>query len=215
MTAAIDVQQPRASAAAGGRIRSAARLLWLHLLCRRVPAALDALAGCGVFLWASLACHWWLGTGPQAAEMPMIIEGGGAAIIAVATHTPLGETERATGRWLPVLRLVTALALCGAATGILAVAAAVAYDPKHGAVLAGGVPAVTRNVLGMSGIGLLCCLVTGGLLAFTAVSQFALIASRTWPWTSPARPAADRGGRIAALIAHTIRGPRVNPSGNV
>lgn len=225
---AIDVQQPRASASAGGRIRSAARLVWLHLLCRRVPAALAALAGCGVFLWASLAYHWWLGTGPQAAEMPMIMEGGAAAIIAVATHTPLGETERVTGRWLPVLRLVTALALCGAAIGILAVAAAVAYDPKHGVVLAGGVLAVTRNVLGMAGIGLLCSLVTGGLLAwigpfaFMAVSQFALIANHTWPWTWPARPAADRGGWIAvmivlaaALIAYTIRGPRINPSDNV
>jgi hypothetical protein len=225
---AIDVQQPRASASTAGRIRSAARLVWLHLLCRRVPAALAALVGCGVFLWASLAYHWWLGTGPQAAEMPMIMEGGAAAIIAVATYTPLGETERATGRWLPVLRLVTALALCGAAIGILAVAAAVAYDPKHGVVLAGGVLAVTRNVLGMAGIGLLCSLVTGGLLAwigplaFMAVSQFALIANHTWPWTWPARPAADRGGWIAAmtvlaaaLVAYTIRGPRINPSDNV
>jgi hypothetical protein len=30
----------------------------------------------------------WLGTGPEAAEMPMIMEGGAAAIIAVATYTP-------------------------------------------------------------------------------------------------------------------------------
>lgn len=227
-TTAIDVRQPRASASAGGRIRSAARLLWLHLLCRRVPAALAVLAGCGVLLWASLACHWWLGTGPQAAEMPMIMEGGAAAIIAVATHTPLGETERAISRRLPVLRLATALALCGAAIGFLAAAAAVAYDPGNGVMLAGGVLAVARNVLGMAGIGLLCSLVTGGLLAwigplaFMAVSQFALIANHTWPWTWPARQAMDRGGWISAmtvlavaLIAYTIRGPRVTLSDNV
>jgi hypothetical protein len=88
--------------------------------------------------------------------------------------------------------------------------------------------AVARNVLGMAGIGLLCSLATGGLLAwigplaFVAVSQLALIANYSWPWTWPARPPTDRGGWIAAmtvlaaaLIAYTIRGPRVTPSDNV
>jgi hypothetical protein len=225
---AIDVQQPRASAPSAGRIRSASRLAWLHLRCRRVPAALVALAVCGVFLWASLAYRWWLGTGPAAGEMPMMMEGCAAAIIAVATYTPLGETERATGRWLPTLRLATALALCGAAIGFLAAGAAVATDPRTGVALFGGVLPVARNVLGMAGIGLLCSLATGGLLAwigplaFMAVSQFALIAHYSWPWTWPARPPTDRGGWIAAmavlavaLIAYTIRGPRVTPSDNV
>jgi hypothetical protein len=72
-------------------MRSPARLVWLHLRCRRIPAAFAALAGCGVFLWASLAYHWWLGTGPEAAEMPMIMEGGATAIIAVATYTHSGR----------------------------------------------------------------------------------------------------------------------------
>lgn len=224
----VGVRQPRSSASPGGRIRPAARLVWLHLRCRRVPAAFAALAGCGVFLWASLAYHWWLGTGPEAAEMPMIMEGAAAAIIAVATYTPLGETERAAGRWLPVLRLATALALCGAAIGFLAAAAAVAYDPRNGVALAGGVLAVARNVLGMAGIGLLFSLVTGGLLAwigplaFMAVSQFALIANHSWPWTWPARPPTDRGGWIAAmavlavaLIAYAIRGHHVTLSDSV
>lgn len=224
----VGVRQPRSSASPGGRIRPAARLVWLHLRCRRVLAAFAALAGCGVFLWASLAYHWWLGTGPEVAEMPMIMEGAAAAIIAVATYTPLGETERAAGRWLPVLRLATALALCGAAIGFLAAAAAVAYDPRNGVALAGGVLAVARNVLGMAGIGLLFSLVTGGLLAwigplaFMAVSQFALIANHSWPWTWPARPPTDRGGWIAAmavlavaLIAYAIRGHHVTLSDSV
>jgi hypothetical protein len=225
---AIDVQQARASAPSVRRIRSAARLAWLHLRCRRVPAALVALAGCGVFLWASLAYHWWLGAGPKAGEMPMMMEGCAAAIIAVATYTPLGETERATGRWLPTLRLATALALCGAAIGFLAAGAAVATDPRTGVALFGGVLPVARNVLGMASIGLLCSLATGGLLAwigplaFMAVSQFALIANYSWPWTWPARPPNDQGGWIAAmtilavaLIAYTTRGPRVTPSDDV
>jgi hypothetical protein len=92
-----DVKQPKAAAPAG-HIRAAAWLTWLHLRSRRVPAALVALAGCGVFLWASLAYHWWLGAGPAAGEMPMLVEGCAAAAIAVTAHTPLGETERATGR---------------------------------------------------------------------------------------------------------------------
>jgi hypothetical protein len=206
-------------------MRSTARLAWLHLRCRRVPAALAGLAACGVFLWAALAYHWWLGSGPMAGEMPMLAEAVAAAIIAVATYTPLGETERATGRWLPALRLATALALCGAAIGLLAAGAAVATDPRTGVALSGGVLPVARNVLGMAGIGLLCSLATGGLLAwigplaFMAVSQFALIANHSWQWAWPARPPADRGGWIAAmttlavaLIAYAIRGPRVTPS---
>ena len=58
----------------------------------------------------------------------------------------------------------------------------------------------------MSGIGLIFCLVTGpliawiGPLAFTAVSQFALIANYSEPLTWPTRPPADRGGWIAAMV---------------
>jgi hypothetical protein len=119
-----------------------------------------------------------------------------------------------------------ALALCGAAIGLFALGAAAAYSPQSGVHLAGGILAVARNVLGMTGIGLVCCLVTGALiawtgpLAFTAVSQFALIANYSWPLTWPARPPDDRGGWIAAmavfvigLAAFTIKGPRVRPSG--
>ena len=62
-----------------------------------------------------------------------------------------------------------------------------------------------RNVLGMSGIGLIFCLVTGpliawiGPLAFTAISQFALFANYSEPLTWP-KERADRGGWIAALV---------------
>jgi hypothetical protein len=56
-------------------------------------------------------------------------------------------------------------------------------------------------------------------VAFTAISQFALIANYSEPLTWPARPPTDRGGWIIAmvvfavgLIAFTIRGPRVRPS---
>src|SRR5580693_1596928 len=45
----------------------------------------------------------------------MIVEAGAAAVIAVTTHGPFGEVERATGRWLPAMRLLAAVGLCGLA----------------------------------------------------------------------------------------------------
>jgi len=222
LTDARQVTPPAATLAA----LAAARLTWLHLRSRRIPSALAGLAACAVVLWAALRFHWWLGTGPAAAELPMIIESGTAAIIAVTAHSPLGEPERATGRWLPFLRLGTALALCGAAIGLLALGAAAAYDPQAGVYLTGGILGIAANVLGFTGIGLLFSLVTGGLIAWTgplgfmAICQFALIANYSEPLTWAARPATDRGGLITAslvyavgLAAFTIRGPRVHPSG--
>lgn len=219
---------PPAAAPAARQVSSAARLAWLHLRSRRAPAALVALLTCGVALWASLHYHWGLGTRNAADELPMILQGCAAGIIAVTTHSPFGEPERATGWRLPVLRTGLVLALCGAAIGLFALGAAVAYSPQSGVHLAGGILAVARNVLGMTGIGLACCLVTGALtawtgpLAFTAVSQFALIANYSWPLTWPARPPDDRGGWIAAmavfavgLAAFTVKGPRVRPSGEL
>jgi hypothetical protein len=120
------------------------------------------------------------------------------------------------------------IALCGVAIGCFALGAAAAYNPRADVYLVGGILPVARNVLGMTGIGLIFCLVGGaqiawiGPLAFTAISQFALVANYSEPLTWPTRPPADRGGWIAAmvviavgLIAFTIRGPRVRPSGEL
>jgi len=222
MMAVTDIQKPPPAAppAAWG-VSWAARLAWLHPRSRRVPAALAALLTCGVALWASLHYHWWLGTGNAADEVPMILQGCAAGIIAVTAHSPFGEPERAAGRRLPLLRAGLVLALCGAAIGFFALGAAAADSPRAGVYLAGGILPVVRDVLGMTGIGMIISLVTGALiawtgpLAFTAISQFALIANYSEPLTWPPRSPADRGGWIAAmvvfaagLIAFTIRGPR-------
>jgi hypothetical protein len=228
MTVADIQRPPPAAAPAAWQVSSAARLAWLHLRSRRVPSALLALLACGVALWASLHFHWWLSAGNAADELPMILQGCAAGIIAVTTHSPFGEPERATGRWLPLLRAGLVLALCGAAIGFFALGAAAANNPRAGVYLAGGTLPVVRDVLGMTGIGLIFCLVAGGLiawigpLAFTAISQFALIANYSEPLTWPTRPPGDRGGWIAAmvvltvgLIAFTIRGPRIRMSGEL
>ena len=198
----------------------AGRLAWLHLRSRRAPAALAALLACGVALWASLHYHWWLGTGNAADELPMILQGGAAGIIAVTTHSPFGEAERGAVRWLPLLRLGAVLALTGVAIGLLQLGVT-------GASLPGGVLTLARNVIGVTGIGLLASLVTGGLLAwipplgYIGFAQYALIEAWRNPWTWPVRPAADRGAWICAVVvfvvglaAFTLRGARTSLADN-
>jgi hypothetical protein len=213
MTAAVRERQP-APAPAAWRVRPGARLIWLHLRSRRVPAAVVALAVCGGVLRAALTWHWTFSGGPYAQLIPLIIEAAAAAVVAVTSHSPVGEPERATGRWLPYLRFGTALALTGVAIGLLQLAVT-------GAGLNEGILVLARNVIGMTGIGLLTSLVTGGLLAWTlplgymAFAQYALLEAWRSPWTWPARPPADRGAWICAsvilaagLAAFTLRGAR-------
>jgi hypothetical protein len=218
VTAAEVLKPPAAPAGAIRRGPSGVPLVWLHLRSRRVPAGILALAVCGALLHAALHWHWAFNSGPYAQQVPMIIEAGAAAVIAVTAHGPFGETERATGRWLPYLRLFTAAGMCGLAIALLQLGAA-------GESLNEGVLVLSRNVIGITGIGLLCSLVTGGLLAWTlptgylAFCQYALLQSWTAPWTWPVRPPADRGAWIcacavfaAALLLFTIRGPHTRLS---
>ena len=208
------------------RVPAAARLAWLYLRSRRALSALTGLLACGLVLWAALKFHWWYGTGNAADELPDLLAACAAAIIGVTAHSPFGEPERATGRWLPFLRPAMILALCGAAIGFLALGAAVAYDPPAGIALSQGMLAVARNLLGFTGVALLCSLVIGGLLswigplAYVGLCQCAAIANYSEPLTWASRPPADRGGWIAALVvfavgltAFTIRGPRLRPCG--
>jgi hypothetical protein len=82
------------------------RLAWLYLVSRRVPMALALLALLGALLWAALHWHWSIAGGAAARQfIPLTLETGSAAVIAVTTYGPFGESERAAGRWLPWLRL--------------------------------------------------------------------------------------------------------------
>jgi hypothetical protein len=183
----------------GSRATAGLRLVWLHLVSRRVPAALAGLAACAAGLRAGLAWGWIAGSDPGAQQIPLLLEAGTASVIAVTTCSPFGEPERATGRWLPRLRLGTSVALTGAAIGALAAGAA-------GARLPDGTLAIVRNVAGITGIGLLSAAVIGGALAwigpmaYAVVSEFALLAGWTTPWVWPARPPHDRGGAICAAV---------------
>jgi len=218
VTAASVLQPPAAPAGTTRRIPAGIWLTWLHLRTRRIPAGILVLAVCGGVLRAALRWHWAFNSGPYAQQIPLIIEAGGAAVIAVTAHSPFGEAERATGRWLPYLRLLAAAGMCGLAIALLQLGAA-------GESLNEGAAVLARNVIGIAGIGLLCSLITGGLLAWTlpmgymAFCQYALLEAWTAPWTWPVRPPADRGAWICAcavfaagLVLFTILGPRTRLS---
>jgi hypothetical protein len=214
VTAVKVLQPPAASAGTTRRVPAGIRLTWLHLRTRRVQAGIFALAACGGLLRAALHWHWTFNSGPYAQQVPLIIEAGAAAMIAVTAHSPFGETERSAGRWLPYLRLFAAAGMCGLAIALLQLGAASER-------LNEGVLVLARNIIGITGIGLLCSLVTGGLLAWTlpmgymALCQYALLEAWTTPWTWPVHRAADRGAWICAcavfavgLLLFTILGPR-------
>jgi hypothetical protein len=192
------------------------RLPWLYAASRRIPVALALLAGLGVLLWAALHWHWNI-AGGAAAQLfiPLVIETGAAAVIAVTTYGPFGEPERATGRWLPWLGLGTAAALTAAAAGVLAAGATGGYLP-------GGSLALLRNVAGITGTGLLTAVAAGGAfgwagpLAYVLVTEVALTGNPTTPWIWAGRPAHDLGGALCAygvlaagVVLITLRGARV------
>jgi len=189
------------------------RLAWLYLVSRRAPAAVGLLAALGALLWAGLHWNWSVAGGGAAQQLvPLVIETGAAAVIAVTTYGPFGDTERATGRWLPWLRLGTAVLLTAAAAGALAAGAS-------GGHLSGGSLAMLRNLAGMTGTGLLAAAALGGAFAWTGpmaywlVTEGALAGSWTTPWIWPARPPHDLGGALCAcgvfaagIVAVTLLG---------
>ena len=174
------------------------RLARLYAVSRRVPVALALLAALGCLLWAALYWRWNIAGGPAAQQfLALAIETGAAAVIAVTTYGPFGEPERATGRWLPWLRLAAALVLTAAAFGALAAGAT-------GGALPGGTLALLRNLAGLTGIGLLSAAALGGAFGWTGpmaywlIAETALAAGWTTPWAWPARPPDDRGAAICA-----------------
>ena len=64
----------------------------LYLISRRVPVALVLLAGLGALLWTALHWHWNIAGGAAARQfIPLTIQTGAAAVIAVTTYGPFGE----------------------------------------------------------------------------------------------------------------------------
>jgi hypothetical protein len=211
--AGVHRSRPAAAAPAPRRAPGWLRLAWLYAASRRVPAAAGLLAALGALLWAALRWRWNIAGGPAARMfIPQVIETAAAAVIAVTSYGPFGEPERATGRWLPWLRLAAAVALTAAAVGVLAAGATGGYLP-------GGTLALLRNVAGVTGIGLLSAAVLGGAfgwtgpLAYVLVTEVALTGHPATPWLWPH----DLGGALCAagvftagLVLIALRGARVS-----
>lgn len=175
------------------------RVVWLHAVSRRVPAALAALAACGVGLRVALIGHW---DAYGALQLPLVFEAASAAVITITSASPLGEPERVTGRWLAWLRLGFVAAMTMVAIGVLAAGAV-------GGHLAGGTLDLLRNVAGLVGIGLLCAAILGGRLAWVGPTAYLIAGvyalysdwhppAVTTPWLWPARPPHDVGGALCA-----------------
>ena len=195
------------------RVTRPGRLIRLHLASRGVPAGLLVLAGCAVALRIML--HWTpAGSGAAARQLPLLIEAAAAAVIGMTSRSPFGEPERATGRWLPFLRLGTAVALTAVAFGVLAAGSAAAH-------LDYGYLGLLRDLAGMTGIALLAAALAGGGLAwvgplsFWMLAAYAVGAAWTTPWVWPGRPPQDRGAALCAALVFaagavviTVRGAR-------
>ena len=188
------------------------RLLRLYLRSRHVPGAVGVIAALGAFLWADLYGRWSVAGGPAAQQLvPLTVIAGAAATVGVATYGPFGELERATGRWLPYLRLGTAVLLTAIATGAL-------LAGSSGGVLADGNLALLRDLAGSIGIGLLAAAILGGQfawigpIAYWLLSESALAAQLSPPYIWPSRPPHDTAAAACAIIvaaagltANTVR----------
>jgi len=201
---AAGVGRPTGRAPAGRRAAgpglAGLRLARLHAASRRAATCVLVLAACAVALRTAL--HWLPRTGVYARQIPLTIEAGAAAVIGVTTRSPFGEPERATGRWLPWLRLAGCVVLTGIAVGALAAGAAAAH-------LDGGAAGLARDLAGLAGIALLAAAALGGALAWIGPMAYLAVTlpavSEQWatPWIWPARPPHDRGAAICAEVVFT------------
>jgi len=179
-TAGLDRPTPGdvSPAASGARRNHAAaglRLARLYLASRRVPTALALLAGLGALLWAALHWHWNIAGGPAAQQfIPLTIQTGAAAVIAVTTYGPFGEPERAAG------------ATSGRAPG-----GDLALLRNLGGMVGIGLlsAAIPGGAFGWV-----------GPMAFLLITEGALAHRSATPWVWPARPPDDRGGAICACL---------------
>lgn len=211
------VGQPARQAHPAPRLRArywlaGLRLARLYAASRRAATCLLVLAACAVALRTAL--HWLPRGGVFALQIPLTIEAGAAAVIGVTAGSPFGDPERATGRWLPYLRLAAALALPGAAFGVLAAASA-SQRLDEGAL------GLLRDLAGFTGLALLAAAVLGGAMAwigslgYLAITLPALAGRWTTPWLWAARPPHDHGAAVCAglvfaagLAVVTARGAR-------
>ncbi|MDP9382938.1 MAG: hypothetical protein M3Q29_22940 [Chloroflexota bacterium] len=185
------------------------RLVGLYLKSRRASRSVTCLAGVAGLGW--LIARWLLSQPGASAEggIPLILllvlpPLYASVIIGVSSHSPFGDVERSSGRWLPALRLghlVGLLALGAAGLSL----AALRWDLAHAEWT------LARNMLGLAGLALLCALVTGSKLSWIAPLAFGAAALLTglgpdgeplrWAWLLHAGPDSLAVGMALGLAA--------------
>ena len=168
------------------------RLLWLHLLSRRVPLAVILITAIAATLRALQP--FTLSHGVFAGMLPLVLGVAAAAVLATSARSPFGEPERATYP-LPLLRLVQVVALILTAAGLLGLAR-LGHDPL----------AAARNVAGFTGLALLTATVIGAPLGWITPLSYALYCSgpidvqsvNLWSW--PALPSTSHAATMIALL---------------
>jgi hypothetical protein len=143
---------------------------------------------------------------PVRAAGPMIIEAGAASVITVTARSPFAETERSARRWLPYLRLLAAIALTGLAILALQLGAV-------GENLNDGIAVLAWNVIGFTGLGLPCPLITVARSPGrsprdnTTFCRYALLEA----WTAPV-DLAGRSARRSRRLDLRVPGLRGRPA---
>jgi hypothetical protein len=171
-----------------------------YLASRRVPAALLLLAGCAAVLRTVLAAGWASGDGLAARQVPLLVEGAAAVVVAAAAGSPFGEVERTAAARLRRLRLGTPLGLLLAAAALLATGTA-------GTHLPGGLLVLPRDLAGLTGVALLSAAALGpalgwaGPVAYLVLAEYGLGMAWTAPWLWAGRAAGDAGGTVCAWLA--------------
>lgn len=169
------------------------RLLRLYLTSRRATTVLVVIVAGAVALGFASRSR------ATAQVLPLVIETTAAMVIVTTTSSPFGGPERATGRWLPYLRLTAVTTLTMAAIAVLSTGSALTHAP-------GGALGVMRDVAGLTGVGLLTAAFVGtgpawtGLMTYLVIARHAMSAGWTTPWTWPARPPHDRGAALCAAL---------------
>jgi hypothetical protein len=191
---------PTATGRAYGPAIALLRLGRLHATSRRIPMAVGLHGAFGALFAIGLHFHWTVAGGPAAQLLlQLTVVSGVGSVTAVCTYGPFGEAERATGRWLPWLRLAAATALTATAFGALAAGAGA------GAVPSGNL-GLLRDVAGTTGLGLLTSAILGGAFGWTGpmayylITEVALTGHPTTPWIWAARPAHDVGAGLCASL---------------
>jgi hypothetical protein len=149
-----------------------------------------------------LVLRWTPASGLYSVLFPVIVAAGAASITSVTTRSPFGDAERASGAYLPWLRLAAVLMMICAGCGALA-------GGSIGGHMALGLTALLRDFLGLTGVALLAATVAGaslswtGPLAYLVLSIYAVGQYWTTPWIWPDRPPADAGAAVSAAAVLT------------